>query len=463
MKNFKAIILSAIVLIASAQVFAQTVKPVKPKMSAGVLGAANITQFRVKNGNGIDYKSGLGWAAGVWVNIPLSAKWSLEPQAQWSTLKYVGNNNPVGQFAGTIQYQSFPVLLKYAFNNDIAFLVGPQVDFANTLNNNVTPAYFKRQYIDISTAATAGFELFPNSTIKVYGRYIYGISDLKSTTNPNANKGNRAFYNDGFQFGMKLKLYGKKAAIVVAAPIVAAVIAPPPAPKDTDNDGINDDNDKCPTVAGLAKYQGCPVPDTDKDGVNDEQDKCPTVAGLAKYQGCPIPDTDKDGINDEEDKCPTVAGLARYAGCPIPDTDGDAVNDEEDKCPTVKGTVENNGCPELGKQYNFDNKKVMFVTGSAVLSKGFKVELNKVVKALNEYPSLKLLVDGYTDNTGSDKINLPLSLKRASSVKAYLFSKKIAADRLLTQGHGSENPISDNKTAKGKSANRRVEFKVSEL
>jgi hypothetical protein len=35
-------------------------------------------------------------------------------------------------------------------------------------------------------------------------------------------------------------------------------------------------------------------------------------------------------INDEDDKCPTVPGLARYNGCPIPDTDGDGVNDEED-------------------------------------------------------------------------------------------------------------------------------------
>ena len=46
---------------------------------------------------------------------------------------------------------------------------------------------------------------------------------------------------------------------------------PPPAPeKDSDNDGLVDSKDKCPTVAGVAKYDGCPVPDTDKDGVNDE-------------------------------------------------------------------------------------------------------------------------------------------------------------------------------------------------
>ena len=461
MKSLKLTLLIAVIGLFSSQVFAQA-KKTKPGMSAGILGAVNLTQFRVTNPKGIDYKTGAGWAAGLWLNLPLTQKLSFEPQAQWSVLKYVGNNNPGGQFSGTMQYQSVPLLFKYSTSKDFSILAGPQVDFLNTLKNDGPAIYFKKQYLDISTAVTAGIELFSSRKVQLYGRYIYGLTDMKSTTNPNWNKGYVGFYNTGFQFGLKVKLYEKKVALPPPPP-------PPPAPpvvvapKDTDGDGIIDANDKCPTVKGLAKYQGCPIPDTDGDGINDEQDKCPTVKGLAKYQGCPIPDTDKDGINDEEDKCPTVAGLARYQGCPIPDTDGDGVNDEDDKCPTVKGTVENNGCPELKKQYNFDNKKVLFVTGSAVLTKGSKVELEKVVKAMNEYPTLKLYVDGYTDNTGSDKINKPLSLKRAISVKTFLFRKKIAAERLLTDGHGSENPIGDNKTTKGKAENRRVEFSVREL
>jgi len=206
-----------------------------------------------------------------------------------------------------------------------------------------------------------------------------------------------------------------------------------------------------------------PAPvDTDKDGINDKDDKCPTVAGVAKYNGCPVPDTDKDGVNDEEDKCPSVPGLARYQGCPIPDTDGDGVNDEEDKCPSIKGTRENNGCPELKATYNFDNKKVQFVSGSAVLTKVSKVELNKVVKALNENPTLKLFVEGHTDASGNDKINNPLSVKRANAVKSYLVAQKIDAARLTAEGFGSTQPISDNKTAKGKALNRRVDFKVQE-
>jgi OmpA-OmpF porin, OOP family len=256
---------------------------------------------------------------------------------------------------------------------------------------------------------------------------------------------NHLFYS----FGVLAPLTEPKAKAVVAPP-------PPPPPADTDMDGVIDADDKCPTVVGLAKYNGCPIPDTDKDGINDEQDKCPTVAGLAKYNGCPIPDTDKDGVNDEEDKCPTVAGVPRYNGCPIPDTDGDGVNDEEDKCPNRVGPADNFGCPVIGiKSY-----EIVFKTGSAVLLPKGKSTLDSVANYLNTNNTVNVSVSGYTDNTGTDKINLPLSKKRADATKAYLVSKGIAADRMTTAGYGAADPIADNKTAKGRSMNRRIEIKI---
>jgi len=247
--------------------------------------------------------------------------------------------------------------------------------------------------------------------------------------------------------------FGKKPVPYVAPP------PPPPAPADRDNDGISDPNDKCPDVPGLAKYNGCPIPDTDKDGINDENDKCPTVAGLAKYQGCPIPDTDNDGVNDENDKCPTVAGLAKYQGCPIPDTDNDGVNDEEDKCPTIPGVAENAGCPLI----KFNASNVQFASGTSTLTAKSKTELNKLVPIMNtQYPDIKVSIEGHTDNTGKAESNQKLSENRAASVKKYLVSKGISADRLSTVGHGSDMPIEDNKTAAGKAKNRRVEFKLSQ-
>ncbi|MCA0382739.1 MAG: OmpA family protein [Bacteroidetes bacterium] len=245
-----------------------------------------------------------------------------------------------------------------------------------------------------------------------------------------------------------------------AAPVVVAPPPPPPAPPapvDTDGDGVADNVDKCPTVKGLAKYQGCPIPDTDKDGINDEEDKCPSVAGIARYQGCPIPDTDKDGINDEEDKCPSVPGIARYQGCPIPDTDADGVNDEEDKCPTVAGIVANYGCPEI----KFTPENITFGTGSATLTaKGVKELKENVLPAIKAIGSNPIQIQGHTDNTGSAKTNMSLSKRRADAVKAWLVKNGIPATQLTTAGFGADQPIADNKTNAGRLKNRRVDFKL---
>jgi OmpA-OmpF porin, OOP family len=252
---------------------------------------------------------------------------------------------------------------------------------------------------------------------------------------------------------------GKRKEVLKTVPPV-----PVEQPKDSDGDGITDDKDKCPSVPGVAKYDGCPVPDTDKDGINDDDDKCPTVPGVARYQGCPIPDTDKDGINDEEDKCPTVPGVARYQGCPVPDTDGDGVNDEEDKCPTVPGVPENQGCPaikeEIKRKVDFASQNILFVINSYRLLPGSNKGLNEVVKILQSDSSLKLSIDGYTDNTGTPEKNQTLSENRANAVKDYFVKKGIDASRLTAAGHGQDMPVADNKTAAGRKKNRRVEMKL---
>ncbi len=245
----------------------------------------------------------------------------------------------------------------------------------------------------------------------------------------------------------------------------APVVIPPPPIPDTDGDGILDPDDKCPTVPGIAKYQGCPIPDTDKDGINDEEDKCPTVPGLPRYQGCPIPDTDKDGINDEEDKCPTVPGVARYQGCPVPDTDGDGLNDEEDKCPTLAGPRENQGCPvipeDVKSRVNIAAKNILFVTGSYKLVASSYKGLNDVVKIMQDNPEMKLAIDGHTDWVGAEEYNQTLSDNRAGAVRDYIISKGIDASRIVSAGHGETKPIADNKTAAGRQKNRRVELTLS--
>ena len=105
-------------------------------------------------------------------------------------------------------------------------------------------------------------------------------------------------------------------------------------------------------------------------------------------------------------------------------------------------------------------QNILFATGKTTLLKPSFKSLDAVGDVLKQYPDLKLDIDGYTDNTGKADKNLALSQGRADAVKTYFTGKGIAADRIAATGHGQDNPIADNKTAKGKAKNRRVEMKV---
>jgi ferredoxin len=112
-----------------------------------------------------------------------------------------------------------------------------------------------------------------------------------------------------------------------------------PAP-DGDKDGIEDAKDACPTQAGPVGTGGCP--DGDADGIKDASDACPTQAGPAATGGCP--DGDSDGTKDASDACPTQAGPANTGGCP--DADSDGIKDSSDACPTQAGPASTAGCPD---------------------------------------------------------------------------------------------------------------------
>ncbi len=295
----------------------------------------------------------------------------------------------------------------------------------------------------IPTGVGLQFNLFDEAYVMVNSQYRIPVTE---------NVAYHLYHSIGLSGNIK------KRTVVELAPL------PPPveAPKDRDNDGVIDENDKCPDVAGVASLQGCP--DKDGDGIADGDDKCPDIAGLAKYNGCPIPDTDKDGINDEMDKCVDVPGVARYQGCPVPDTDKDGVNDEEDKCPNEVGPATNYGCPVIEtvivEKVNKAAQNIFFATGSAKLLAKSNVSLNNVAAILNENPSFKVDIDGHTDITGTPEKNQVLSEARANSVKAYLESKGIAENRLVATGYGIDKPIDDNKTVAGRSKNRRVEMRL---
>jgi OOP family OmpA-OmpF porin len=173
----------------------------------------------------------------------------------------------------------------------------------------------------------------------------------------------------------------------------------------------------------------------------------------------PPADTDHDGVIDTADKCPgTPAGVQVDAtGCP-PDADGDGVADYLDKCPnTPSGAmVDDVGCPKkLDKEVSI-GLDVTFVTDKADIASDFTGEIKKVDEFMKKYPSVKVTIEGYTDNVGGTIKNKKLSQKRADAVKAALIAGGVAGDRLNAVGFGMENPIADNKTVEGRAQNRRV-------
>ena len=87
--------------------------------------------------------------------------------------------------------------------------------------------------------------------------------------------------------------------------------------------------------------------------------------------------------------------------------------------------------------------------------------LAKLSGIVLNYPSLRLTIEGYTDNTGSAEINQTLSGQRANAVRDYLVKQGLNAGSLSAQGLGTNNPVADNSTAEGRQKNRRVEIVVS--
>jgi outer membrane protein OmpA-like peptidoglycan-associated protein len=225
---------------------------------------------------------------------------------------------------------------------------------------------------------------------------------------------------------------------------------------DKDGDGVADAEDKCPDQAGPVALKGCP--DKDGDGVPDPEDRCPAEKGTAALKGCP--DSDGDGIADKDDQCPKESGTEALKGCP--DKDGDGVADKDDKCPDVAGLKELQGCmPEAAKKFAGSMKGITFAAGSAKIAKTSNKILDETAKLLTDYPTMKLGIEGHTDNQGKAAKNQALSQARADSVRDYLVKKGLAAERLDSKGFGDTKPIANNKNAKGRAANRRIEFHIS--
>jgi outer membrane protein OmpA-like peptidoglycan-associated protein len=108
-------------------------------------------------------------------------------------------------------------------------------------------------------------------------------------------------------------------------------------------------------------------------------------------------------------------------------------------------------------------KNIQFELNSSKLQDVSLIELNKLLQLMNDNPSIKVQINGHTDNSGTDAHNLELSRDRAKAVSDYLISKGIDAKRLTSKGFGSTKPVADNATEAGRALNMRTEFVITGL
>lgn len=103
---------------------------------------------------------------------------------------------------------------------------------------------------------------------------------------------------------------------------------------------------------------------------------------------------------------------------------------------------------------------ILFDFDKATLRPEVESTLEQVAAVLIQYPTLKIQVEGHTDNVGPEAYNLDLSERRATAVSEFLIGQGIARNQISHEGFGEASPVSDNETEEGRQRNRRVDLVI---
>jgi OOP family OmpA-OmpF porin len=110
----------------------------------------------------------------------------------------------------------------------------------------------------------------------------------------------------------------------------------------------------------------------------------------------------------------------------------------------------------------FDFDRLLFDTGAATLQPASQEQLGNIAAILKAYPKAKVVIGGYTDNTGDAAANVKLSQQRADDVMAELARLGVDPSRMSAKGYGEEHPVADNATEDGRQKNRRISLHITE-
>jgi outer membrane protein OmpA-like peptidoglycan-associated protein len=106
---------------------------------------------------------------------------------------------------------------------------------------------------------------------------------------------------------------------------------------------------------------------------------------------------------------------------------------------------------------------VSFDTNRSDIKSNFRPILDRFAATLNENPASTVSIVGHTDSTGSDSINQPLSMDRASHTRDYLAQRGVSPTRVVVEGRGAREPVASNDDNASRARNRRVEIYVAEM
>jgi OOP family OmpA-OmpF porin len=190
---------------------------------------------------------------------------------------------------------------------------------------------------------------------------------------------------------------------------------------------------------------------------NDPKGKA-TMDGIAKAGECGYA-TDADTLQAANGMSDFVTQVLLAKGAGPRDSDGDGVYDHLDQCPnTPRGIkVDSVGCPVPIKEKVSITLHVEFDFDKDIVRPEYHNHIMKVANFLKAYPKTNAVLEGHTDNRGTEKYNLDLSKRRAEGVKKYLVDKfGISSSRISTKGFGYSQPVATNKTDEGRQQNRRV-------
>ena len=198
------------------------------------------------------------------------------------------------------------------------------------------------------------------------------------------------------------------------------------------------------TVVGAMALSGCQ---------NMEYDKAAIGTGLGALAGY--------GISKSNANSSAQNNRAAAIGAVVGAATGVYLDNKEKKLrQQMAGTgVEVNRNPD-GSVGLIMPGNITFDTNKSTIKPNFYTTLNKVAQTLTEDNKSAILVTGYTDSTGNDSINIPLSQARAQAVANYLAGQGVPRNRINAQGLGASNPIASNATAEGREQNRRVEISI---